>query len=344
MSTPGNALEFWSLQDAQAESFGSGLINDTYLVTTLSGEQYILQGLNPVFSPEVNVDIDRLTKHLEARGRVTQRLLTTNEGQLWAESGGRFWRLSTYVPGVCLDMLETDSQAAAAGRLLGHFHAGVRGLQMDLHTGRLGVHDTARHLRVLEETLLTHAGHRYFSDIEPLAHKILAEAEQLPTLPELPDRLVHGDPKISNLVFDAKSGEGICMIDLDTLTYMPLPLELGDAFRSWCNPRGEDTQRSAFRLDLFSAAIGGYAEVAAEFVTEAEWRAFVPATCTIMIELAARFATDALNESYFGWNPEIFPDRSTHNQVRATGQLILHRSLSDQFDATQKIVEQAFSR
>jgi Ser/Thr protein kinase RdoA (MazF antagonist) len=344
MSTPSAALKFWSLQDAQAEPFGSGLINDTYLVTAVTGEQFILQGLNPVFSPEVNIDIDALTRHLEARGSVTQRLLATDEDQLWAESGGRFWRLSTFVPGVCLDMLETDSQAAAAGRLLGRFHADVRDLQMDLHTARLGVHDTERHLRVLEEALSAHTKHRYFADIEPLAQKILAEANRLPELPELPDRLVHGDPKISNLVFDAESGEGICMIDLDTLSHMPLPLELGDAFRSWCNPCGEDTQRSAFRLDLFSAAIGGYAEVATEFVTEDEWQAFVPATRTIMVELAARFATDALNESYFGWSPDSFPDRSTHNQVRALGQLGLHKSLYDQFDAAQKLVEQAFSR
>ena len=343
MSTPSTALKFWSLQDAQAEPFGSGLINDTYLVTVVTGEQFVLQGLNPVFSPEVNIDIDALTRHLDARGSVTQRLLATDEGQLWAESGGRFWRLSTFVPGVCLDMLETDSQAAAAGRLLGRFHADVRDLQMDLHTARLGVHDTERHLRALEDALITHAKHRHMADIEPLAQQILSEAESLPAFPELPDRLVHGDPKISNLVFDAESGEGICMIDLDTLTHMPLPLELGDAFRSWCNPRGEDTQRSAFRLDLFSAAIGGYAEVATEFVTEDEWQAFVPATRTIMVELAARFATDALNESYFGWNPDIFPDRSTHNQVRALGQLGLHRSLNDQFDAAQKIVEQAFN-
>ena len=51
------------------------------------------------------------------------------------------------------------------------------------------------------------------------------------------------------------------MIDLDTLTHMPLPLEMGDAFRSWCNPRGEDHSRAEFRLDLFGAAIRGYARL-----------------------------------------------------------------------------------
>lgn len=343
MSASSDALKFWGLQDAQAKPYGSGLINDTYLVTTVTGKQFILQGLNSVFLPEVNIDIDLLTRHLEKKGTATQRLVTTDKGKLWVESGGRSWRMSTYVPGICLNMLETNLQAYAAGRLLGCFHEGVQDLQIDLHTERLGVHDTARHLRALEDALVTHAEHRHIADIEPLAQKILTEAEKLPALPELPDRLVHGDPKISNLVFDVESGKGICMIDLDTLTHMPLPLELGDAFRSWCNPRGEDTQCSAFRLDLFSAAIGGYAEVTAEFVTEDEWQAFVPATRTIMIELAARFTTDALNESYFGWSPDIFPDQSTHNQVRALGQLDLYRSLNDQFGAAQKLVEQAFT-
>jgi hypothetical protein len=62
-----------------------------------------------------------------------------------------------------------------------------------------------------------------------------------------------------------------------------------------------------------------------------------------MVELAARFTTDALNESYFGWNPDVFADRSIHNQVRAAGQLELHKSLLDQQDDAQAIVQQAFA-
>ena len=70
---------------------------------------------------------------------------------------------------------------------------------------------------------------------------------------------MHGDPKINNLLFDAATGRALCFIDLDTLGRMPLPLELGDAFRSWCNPAGEDNRQSAFALDLFAAAVDGYA-------------------------------------------------------------------------------------
>ena len=48
---------------------------------------------------------------------------------------------------------------------------------------------------------------------------------------------------------------------------------------------------------------------------------------TISTELAMRFAADALNESYFGWNAERFPSRGDHNLVRAQGQANLARAV-----------------
>ena len=206
------------------------------------------------------------------------------------------------------------------------------------------MHDTARHLDNLRDALASHRDHPYFDRVAPLAERILNEAVTLPELPALPDRLVHGDPKISNLVFDESTGVGVCMIDLDTLSHMPLPLEMGDAFRSWCNPRGEDRQRSQFSMKLFAAAVAGYAEQGAGLVTEDEWRAFLPATRTIMIELSSRFAADALQDRYFGWNADVFPDRSAHNLVRAEGQLELEKSLTAQLPEAEQVIAAAFTR
>ena len=343
LTTAKQALEHYGLADAAVQPYGTGLINATYLVDTPNGNQFILQGLNPVFEPEVNLDIDTVTRHLAKAGMVTQRLMTTENDKLWANVDDRNWRLSTFVPGNCMDSLHTEEQAFAAGELLGRFHRGVRDLKIDLHTHRLGVHDTRKHVAVLRRALEECTEHQYYEQIHELAQSVLEEVEKLPVLPDLPDRLVHGDPKISNLVFSEQDGSGVCMIDLDTITHMPLPLEMGDAFRSWCNPRGEDQTHSEFKLDLFRGAIFGYAEVTKEFVTEPEWRAFVSGARIIMVELATRFTSDALYESYFGWNPDIFRDRSTHNLVRAIGQLELERSLATQVDAAERIVERAFS-
>ena len=74
-----------------------------------------------------------------------------------------------------------------------------------------------------------------------------------------------------------------------------------------------------------------------------EWQSFVPAARTIMAELAARFTRDALREVYFGWNADKFPDRSTHNRIRAQGQLNLHHSFCEYLDAAEEAVEKAFS-
>jgi hypothetical protein len=45
--------------------------------------------------------------------------------------------------------------------------------------------------------------------------------------------------------------------------------------------------------------------------------------------LAARFAADALDESYFAWDPQRFASRGEHNRVRAAGQLSFYRQAED---------------
>ena len=119
-------------------------------------------------------------------------------------------------------------------------------------------------------------------------------------------------------------------------------VELGDAMRSWCNPAGEDATETRFSVELFSAAIDGYAGVAGNWVTEAEWRAIAPATGLIQVELAARFCADALNESYFAWDPDRYPTRTEHNRVRACGQLAAHHAFLAECDRLTEVTATAF--
>jgi len=59
-----------------------------------------------------------------------------------------------------------------------------------------------------------------------------------------------------------------------------------------------------------------------------EWEAFPVGLHRICVELSARFAADALKESYFGWDPAAFPARGEHNLVRAQGQLSLAQDVA----------------
>ena len=49
----------------------------------------------------------------------------------------------------------------------------------------------------------------------------------------------------------------------------------------------------------------------------------MPAIAHICLELAARFLADALNESYFAWDPERFSSAADHQLARASNQLDL---------------------
>jgi len=336
------ALDAWGLSGTTVTDFGSGLINRTLLVES-GGDRFVLQQVNDIFPPAINSDIDVLTRHLVEKGLNTTTVIPTRGGSLWTKSDGKIWRLLTFVDGVSHDKLTSSGQAREAGRLLAGFHRAVGDLEIDFSNPRLGVHDTRRHLANLEKSLRDHRDHPRYAAVASLGKKILHEARLLPALVATPDRIVHGDPKINNLLFAREGNEALCLIDLDTIGEMPLPLELGDAMRSWCNPASEDNAEGVFAAEFFRSALQGYAGEAVGWIEPEEWRSIVPATLTVLVELAARFCADALNESYFGWDAEHYSSRSEHNQVRAAGQLTVARSLLNQKDELEATVSSIFS-
>ena len=329
------------LDGARLTRFESGLINDSWRVDTPDGATLVLQRVNPLFPVAVNDDIDRLTRHLESRGVFTPRLVPTPQGGLTLVASGAVWRLMSFVPGITRDVVENDRQADEAGALLARFHVALSDLEHSFVNARPGVHDTPRHLEALRCALAEHAGHARFGEVAPLAEAILQIAAALPELPAAPDRIVHGDPKISNVMFDELTDDGLCLIDLDTVGPMPVILELGDAFRSWCNPRGEESRDAAFSVPLLRAATTGYAREARDFLSAQEWCCLPAATLTVTVELAARFAADALAESYFGWDPARYATACEHNQARARSQLGLARSILSQWPALEAVVATA---
>jgi Ser/Thr protein kinase RdoA (MazF antagonist) len=339
---PRRVLAAFELEPQSLARATSGLMNPTWFARSRRGTALVLQRVNPVFSAEVNVDIAAVTEHLARKGLLTPRLVPTRDGALWIEHEG-VWRVLTRIDGVCRDALETPAQARAAGRLVAEFHRAVSDLEHRFRNRRLGVHDTPLHLRTLREALIEHRTHRHFDAIEPLAERVLEAAEALPPLPPSRDRIVHGDPKISNLLFEHDSDRALCLIDLDTLAHMPVALELGDALRSWCNPATEDAASARFVRAFFEAAIEGYADAAQGLLAPEEWRAIPRGALTITVELAARFCADALRESYFGWNRARYESASAHNQARVHGQLKLAAGIRAELAELEDKTAAAFS-
>lgn len=343
---PAAVLADYGATGARAETLGSGLINATFLVRPPGAAPFVLQRLRPIFPALVNEDIDAVTARLAAAGLPTPRIRRTAAGLLWTEHDGSVWRALTRVDGESLSRLTSPAQAREAGALLARFHVALTGFDYVFRNTRPAVHDInlARHLAKLRQALEEHAGHPRIAEVRPLAQEILAIGAALPVLSDTTSRIVHGDPKVNNIIFSHDTARAICFVDLDTLARMPLALELGDAFRSWCNPSGEDLSSASFSVELFAGAIAGYAEVARGFIQPVEAAAIVPATRHIYIELAARFCADALNERYFGWDPGRFASRGEHNQVRAAGQLSAARSLAAGEPQALRIAAEAFAR
>ena len=312
-------LADYALDAAVVTKVDSGLINATFLAT-LENQRFIVQRVNPIFGPRVNDDIHHVTLYLAEAGMLTPCLLPTSSGQLYTKDNtGQIWRVMTFIEGVTHERATEPSLCRSAGELVGRFHRIVSTLSYEFLHKRLFIHDTTRHLATLKEALSSKRTHANVAAIAPLGEKILEQARQLPSLPSLPKRIVHGDLKISNILFSPE-GRALALVDLDTLGKMPLPIELADAWRSWCNPSGEDDPNAHFRIDYLEAAIVGYAQEAGGLFIESEVSALPWWLETIALELAARFCADALLESYFAWDSTRFSCRSEHNLVRATSQ------------------------
>ena len=331
-------LEKLDLTRAKLTRFESGIINDSWRVEKSNQEIFVLQRVNPIFPATINNDIDAVTQHLQKKGILTPHLVRTPEGKLWLEENNHIWRILTYMPGITRDVLEKPYQAEEASALLARFHLALSDLKLKFSSPRIGTHDTQKHLNALNQALEQHKTHPHYSDVEPLGKKILEIASGLPKLPLCANRLVHGDPKISNFIFDEITNKAICLIDLDTVSTMPIILELGDAIRSWCNTKGEESSDAFLSIPFLKSSMIGYSREAKGLLEEQEWRALPDAILTITIELAARFAADALTESYFSWDPNRYASASEHNQVRAQSQVRLAESIQTQWHSIQNVV------
>lgn len=330
---PDAVLLAFGLSEPHCERITSGHINQTWRVSSPTqepaSESFVLQRVNPVFPPEVQLDILAVTAHLRSLGVRTIEMLETDAGQPFLAHQGEVWRLTRYIEGITIDRVETARQAHEAGRTLGEFHAAMRSFPGRLDYARPGVHDLPLHLQRLEAALAAHRDHRRYIEIARTAARIVEAAAEVRDHPPTDHVFVHGDPKISNVIFDGDSA--VCLIDLDTLSSMPVELEIADALRSWCNAEAEDSPQAHCSATFFAAACEGYANI------DAELALILPdVTAQIAVELAARFCADALAESYFGWDSSRFESASAHNRARCEAQLALAADILGQRPALRR--------
>lgn len=339
------------------QSLGNGNINETFLVTLNCAklQYFVLQRINTqVFrQPELvmqNMRIvtdhvgDRLKDSPVNRPWKFPRVLSTEDSQdLWLDENGRCWRAISFVENAqCFDTLEDSYRASEVGYALGMFHH----LISDLPPTKLadilpGFHITPLYLQQYEDILAKTHPHlspevnyclQFVTDRTSFVD-ILATAI---SKGKLPLRLIHGDPKINNVLFDRGTHKAVSLIDLDTVKPGLIHYDIGDCVRSGCNPLGEETQyweKVDFNTELCKLILQGYLAVAQGFLTENDYTYIYDAIRLITFELGLRFFTDYLaGNIYFKVK---YPE---HNLARALVQFKLTESIESQETTIRQII------
>ncbi len=343
------------------DPFGNGNINKTYRVTlnTKTNNRFILQKLNShVFkNPQrITENIHQLNNHINQhfnrinspdnrRWEMTQLLPNRDGKRLWESSDTCWWRALSYIENAKThETIHTLDQAYEVGYGLGLFHTLCSNAKHDLFTPTIQrFHNTPSYYDYYNTISSKLQGSK--SSESTFCHIFIDQrCSTLRTLEDakkdgiLKNRLIHGDPKINNIMFDNESSMAISIIDLDTIMPGLIQYDIGDCLRSGCNQAGEETDNLpsiAFDTDILKAILTGYITIANQFLSRADYDFFYEAIRLISFELGLRYFTDYLEGNvYFRAN---YPE---HNLQRALNQFQLTTSIEQQKETIQKVIRE----
>ena len=153
---------------------------------------------------------------------------------------------------------------------------------------------------------------------------------------EIPLRVTHNDTKINNVLIDAATGKGICVIDLDTVMPGLSAYDFGDSIRTGANDCAEDEPDQSkvhFDLHLYEVFAKGYLSTAGASMSPAEKKSLAWGAKLMTLECGIRFLTDYLEGDHY-----FHTARPDHNLDRARTQFTLVRQMEEVFDQMLEIV------
>jgi Ser/Thr protein kinase RdoA (MazF antagonist) len=349
-----------SSQVTDVRAFGSGNINDTFLVTVTDEieQHFVLQRINThVFlQPELVMQNMRIfTQHIcdklqyaennPVRRWAVPRVLLTTEGQDgWLEPDDTYWRAISFIDdSESIDIIKSYEHGREVGYALGRFHSLISDLDPTQLADTLpGFHITPQYLEYYHQVLPTYTGEiddrvdycLQFVEQRQAWARVLEDAKSAGKLPLRP---IHGDPKVNNVMICTTTQQAIGIIDLDTVKPGLVHYDIGDCLRSGCNPLGEETKdwkNVYFDAQMCRSMLTGYLSQASEFLTDYDYEYLFDGIRLIAFELGLRFFTDHL-----AGNVYFKVKHPNHNLDRALVQFKLTESIEAQEQAIRQIIE-----
>jgi Ser/Thr protein kinase RdoA (MazF antagonist) len=293
-------------------------------------------------------NIQRVTAHLGARmaddpdrlRRVLTLVPIRSGGVLHTDAGGNYWRAYHFIAKAkTYDAVRSPDQAFQAAKAFGEFQRMLADLPSPrLHDTIPDFHHTPKRFAALERAIDADVAGRAAAAKREIDFA-LARGSICSVLLDagLPERVTHNDTKINNVMLDDATGEGICVIDLDTVMPGLVSYDFGDMVRTAASSAPEDERdlsKVNLQFPLFEALARGYLSSASDFLTMEEKRYLAFSGKLITFEIGIRFLTDFLSgDTYFKVH------REGHNLDRSRAQFKLLESIEQQEEKMAKLIE-----
>lgn len=341
-----------------SKPYGSGHINDTFLVTC-KNNKYLLQRINhDIFKNpyEVMENIHSICKHIknkviEENGDVEKEVMNfikTKNGTYVCEADGNYYRMYIYVDDVaCFQTVENPKLFYYAGKSFGKFQQRLSDFPAyTLHETIKNFHNTKDRFEIFEKAIENDFSKRASSVMEEInfVKERKNDTEIIVNLlekNEIPLRVTHNDTKLNNILMDKDTLEGVCVIDLDTVMPSTLLYDFGDAIRFGATTAEEDEKdlsKVNFDINLFEEFAKGFIETMKNDITEKEVELLAFSAKLLTLECGMRFLTDHIDgDKYFKIH------RENHNLDRARNQFKLVSDMEQQMDKMNEIVMKIYN-
>ena len=300
------------------EPYGDGHINDTFVANM--HPRYILQRINKeIFKiPEqVMENIVLVTKHIADKieklklNRVSLKVIYTQNGEAYYKSeDGDYFRMYEFIENaMSYSRSESPEMFYNAAKGFGEFFELLSDFDASkLHETIKNFHHTPTRFADFEKAVRDDSCKRAESaqkEIEGFLKRrnMASVVTDAIDKGEVPLRVTHNDTKLNNIMLDIKTGEPVCVIDLDTVMPGSILYDFGDSIRFGASSADEDEHdldKVYCDLELYEAFVKGFLEATGKFLTKKEIELLPFSARLLTYECGMRFLGDYLSgDTYF---------------------------------------------